>query len=67
MENKYWITKNKNLAVTLSYILGRKLFILDDKFDPAQKCYSFVNDEKFQLVIAGIYDLRVKHNELKNK
>jgi len=65
MENKYWITKNKNLAVTLSYILGRKLFVLDDKFDPTQKCYSFINDEKFQSVIAGVYDLRVKHNELK--
>ena len=29
--NKYYVMKNKNMAITISYILGRDFYVYDDR------------------------------------
>ena len=66
-ERKYYIMNNKYQAMAISYILGRKIFVVNDKFDENKVLYSFLDDEKFREVLTKVTKIRNEYNEYKNR
>lgn len=66
-ERKYYMMNNKYQALAISYILGRKIFVVKDKFDENKVLYSFLDDEKFREVLTKVTKIRNEYNEYKNR
>lgn len=66
-ERKYYTMNNKYQAMAISYILGRKIFVVNDKFDENKVLYSFLDDEKFREVLTKVTKIRNEYNEYKNR
>lgn len=64
MKKKYYVMKNKNMAIAISFILGRDFYIFDDRENKLVKCYSFLDDDKFREVLTLVSN---KRNEYKNE
>mgnify|MGYP000214094456 CR=1 FL=1 len=57
MENnnkKYFVTRYKNFAITLSFLLGEDFMRFDDKREEGKKIYSFKNSDKLQNMVSKI-------------
>lgn len=59
---KYYIIKDKQVAITMETLLGRRPYAYENKFIKGEYVYSFVNDEKFQKIFALVNKL-IKENE----
>ena len=62
--NKYYVMKNKNMAIAISYILGRDFYTYDDRNNKNIKCYSFLDDEKFREVLTLVSKKRRKYKTI---
>ena len=63
MENKkYYIIKDKQVAITMETLLGRRPYAYENKFVKGEYVYSFENDTKFQKVFALVNKL-IRENE----
>lgn len=62
-EGKYYVLKNKNLAITISYILGEDFYKFDDRFKQGKKVYSFKNTKEFKEVLTKINELKAIYNK----
>lgn len=59
MDNKkYYVIKNKNLAITVSYLLNKSFFTFDDRFNLGKKVYSFEDTQQFRDILTLIKSLR---------
>ena len=58
MEKQYYPIRNKNLAITISWLLGEDFLTFDDKFNEGKKYYSFRNTEKFQEILTLVSEIR---------
>ena len=61
MENnnkKYFVTRYKNFAITLSFLLGEDFMRFDDKREEGKKIYSFKNSDKLQNMVSKIDELK---------
>lgn len=59
---KYYIVTNKDIAITLETLLGRRPYIYPNKFVEGESVYSFLNDEKFQRIFDLVMNL-IEENE----
>ncbi|UFH66436.1 hypothetical protein KQH81_07915 [Clostridium cadaveris] len=66
-KQKYYVLDNKYMADAISYLLGRRYMIFDDRFNERKKVYSFVDDNSFREVLKITYDTRRKYNDYFNK
>ena len=62
--NKYYVMKNKNMAIAISYILGRDFYTDDDRNNKNIKCYSFLDDEKFREVLTLVSKKRREYKTI---
>lgn len=63
MENKkYYIIKNKDMAITMETLLGRRPYVYPNKFVEGEFVYSFENDEKFRRIFDLVMNL-IEENE----
>lgn len=62
--NKYYVMKNKNMAIAISYILGRDFYVYDDRNNKNIKCYSFLDDEKFREVLTLVSKKRKENKTI---
>lgn len=60
IKGEYYFCKNKNLAITLSYITKENFYVFDDKYVKGEKIYSFRNTEKLSEAFDLIETLRNK-------
>lgn len=68
MENKkYYVLDNKYMADAISYLLGRRYYIFNDKYNKDKKIYSFKDDMRFREVLTLVYDTRQKYNDYFNE
>lgn len=61
MENndkKYFVTRYKNFAITLSFLLNEDFMRFDDKREEGKKIYSFKNSDKLQNMVSKIDELK---------
>lgn len=60
MNKDYYIINNKNLAITLSYLLKQDYYTYDDTRQgrEGKKLYSFKNTNEFKKVLTLINDIR---------
>lgn len=56
--NKYYIMKNKNMAITISFLLNKPFFTFDDRFEEGKKVYSFEDNDKFREILTLVSKLR---------
>lgn len=62
---KYYTIKNsKQLATTLSFIIGQEYKEFDDKFNEGWKCYSFIETEKLLNALDDINILKYKYKDI---
>lgn len=61
VESKYYVMKNKNFAITVSYLLNRPFYTFDDRFEEGKKVYSFLDDEKFREILTLTSNTRSKN------
>lgn len=66
-KQKYYVLDNKYMADVISYLLGRRYYIFNDRYHKDKKNYSFVDDYKFREVLKLIYDTRRKYSDYFNK
>lgn len=59
---KYYVMKNKNMAITISFLLGRSFYTFDDRFNEGRKVYSFIDDDKFREILTLVSNLRNSNN-----
>ena len=59
---KYYFMKNKNMAITISFLLGRSFYTFDDRFNEGRKVYSFIDDDKFREILTLVSNLRNSNN-----
>lgn len=59
---KYYIMKNKNMAITISFLLGRSFYTFDDRFNEGKKVYSFIDDDKFREILTLVSNVRNFNN-----
>lgn len=60
MENKskYYVVKNKNLAITISYLLNTPFYTYDDLYEKGKKIYSFEDTVKFREILTLVMNTR---------
>ena len=51
MNKKYFTTRSKNKAITISYLLNEDFMAFTDMRDKTKDVYSFRNSEKLQEVL----------------
>ena len=62
--NKYYVMKNKNMAIAISYILGRDFYVYDDRNNKNIKCYSFLDYYKFREVLTLVSKKRREYKTI---
>ena len=62
-KQRYYRIDNKYMADALSYLLGRRYMIFDDRYHKDKKAYSFEDDYKFREVLKLVYDTRRKYSD----
>jgi hypothetical protein len=60
MNKEYYAIENKNLAITLSYMLGEDFYTYDDtrKNREGKKLYSFRNTDRFKEIMKLVFDVK---------
>lgn len=59
---KYYIVTNKDIAITMETLLGRRPYTYPNKFVEGEFVYSFVNDAKFKRIFDLVMNL-IEENE----
>ncbi|HII4449382.1 TPA: hypothetical protein ACY4RW_001281 [Clostridium perfringens] len=62
-KSRYYIIDNKNMAITLGFLLNREFYRYDDRFNEGKKVYSFVDDAKFREALTIVSDFKRKNNK----
>lgn len=62
INTKYYIIKDKDLAVTIETLSGQHPFEFPHNFKAGSSVYSFVNDDKFKEIYKIVMDLLHKNN-----
>ena len=63
MKNKYYIMKNKNMAITISFLLNKPFYTFDDRFEKGKKVYSFEDNEKFREILTLVSKIRTENSD----
>lgn len=60
MIRDFYIINNKNLAITISTLLGEDFYTFDDNREgrKGNKCYSFKNTDRFREILTLINNTR---------
>lgn len=59
---KYYLIRNKALALAIAYTTGEKFYTYDDKFENNKKVYSFKYTDNFKVAFNEICNLKDKLN-----
>jgi hypothetical protein len=62
INGSYYILKNKGLAISISYLIGKSFYTYDDKFKQGKKVYSFEYTEEFKKALTTLTSLRKEFN-----
>lgn len=59
-EKEFYIIRNKNLAITISYLLNENFYTFDDTRVgmEGKKIYSFKNSNKLKNILNMIFDIK---------
>lgn len=58
IEEKFYVIYNKNLAITVSYLLGENYFSYADVKNEGKKVYSFRDTPKFRSIMSEVIQRR---------
>ncbi|EPB8168461.1 hypothetical protein [Clostridium perfringens] len=62
MYKKYYVMKNKNMAIAVSFLLGKPFYTFDDRFNKGKKVYSFEDNDKFREILTLVSTIRNANN-----
>ncbi|MDQ0149231.1 hypothetical protein ACFO6R_06435 [Eubacterium multiforme] len=62
-DKKFYIIRNKALALAIAYTTGEEFYTYDDKFEAGNKVYSFKYTDRFKVAFDEICNLRDKLNK----
>ncbi|MBP1889786.1 hypothetical protein J2Z53_001369 [Clostridium moniliforme] len=61
-KKKYYVLKNKNMAITISFLLNKPFYTFDDRFNEGKKVYSFEDDDKFREILTLVSKIRTENS-----